>query len=77
MQSREYQTIELIAYCIYLAEGRPEGRAAQHWLEAEKLFEVECQFEVESQLEPNLFGDQAVAHQSGQPSVISNIPVEV
>ncbi len=35
MESIEYQRIELLAYYIYLAEGRPEGRALQHWLEAE------------------------------------------
>jgi hypothetical protein len=56
MESREHQIIELLAYCIYLAEGRPEGRALQHWLEAEELFQAECQVEAESRLEPNLFG---------------------
>ena len=62
LESREHPTIELLAYCIYLAEGRPEGRALQHWLEAEEPFEVEEQFEAESGLEPNIFGDKAVEH---------------
>jgi len=62
MKSREHQIIESVAYFIYLAEGRPEGRALQHWLEAEEQLEVECQFEAESRLEPNIFGDKAVKH---------------
>ena len=68
MNSPEHQTIEGLAYCIFLAEGRPEGRAEQHWIEAEQhwieaeqLVEVEEQFEVESRLEPNIFGDKAVS----------------
>jgi len=64
MNSGEHPTIELLAYCIYLAEGRPEGRALRHWLEAEEQFEAECQFEAESRLEPNIFGDKAVEHLS-------------
>jgi hypothetical protein len=62
MKSREHQTIESVAYHIYLAEGRPEGRALQHWVEAEEQFEAECQFEAESRIEPNIFGDKAVEH---------------
>ena len=55
-RSLEQQTIESLAYDIYVTEGRPEGRAFQHWLEAEE------QFEGESRLEPNIFGDKAVGH---------------
>ena len=56
MESQEHSTIELLAYFISLAEGRPEGRALQHWLEAEELFAAECQFQVASRLEPNIWG---------------------
>jgi hypothetical protein len=62
MKSREHQIIESVAYYIYLAEGRPEGRVLQHWLEAEEQLEVECQFEAESRQEPNIFGDKALEH---------------
>lgn len=27
--------IEVCAYCIWLQEGKPEGRALDHWLQAE------------------------------------------
>ena len=59
MESREYQAIEALAYSIYVAEGRPEGRALQHWLEAEEQVEVEEQFQAESCCEPNIFSDTA------------------
>ena len=36
MDSREQRITEVLAYYIYLAEGRPEGRAAEHWLKAEQ-----------------------------------------
>jgi len=39
--SLEHQRIESLAYYIYVAEARPEGKALQHWLEAEKQFEAE------------------------------------
>lgn len=51
--SLERQTIEELAYYIYVSEGRPEGRALRHWLEAEELFKIE------SILEPNIFGEKA------------------
>jgi len=60
MESREHQLIESLAYYIYLADGCPTGRAEQHWLEAEQLFEVEEQFEVEARLESNILGNEAV-----------------
>jgi hypothetical protein len=60
MESKEHQMIESLAYCIYLADGRPEGRALQHWLEAEELVEAEEQFEAETSLESNIFGDETV-----------------
>jgi len=56
MNSLEHQAIELLAYYIYVAEGRPDGKALQHWREAEALFKVE------SLLEPNIFGDKGVEH---------------
>ncbi len=62
MNSLEHQAIETLAYYIYVAEGRPEGRALQHWLEAEMQFESECRCEAESILEPNIVGDKAVEH---------------
>jgi hypothetical protein len=64
MESSEHQAIELLAYSIYIAEGRPKGRALQHWLEAEEQFEVEYQFEAEAGLEPNIFGDKVIEHLS-------------
>ena len=66
-----------MAYYIYLAEGRPEGKSVQHWLEAEEQLEVECQFKAESRLEPNLFDDGAVKRLNGQESVGLNIPATV
>jgi len=30
-----HDAVALQAYLIYMAEGRPQGRALQHWLEAE------------------------------------------
>jgi hypothetical protein len=54
MNSLEHQAIELLAYYIYVAEGRPEGRALQHWREAEALFKIE------SLLDPNILRDKAV-----------------
>jgi len=58
MNLPEHQTIETLAYYIYVAEGRPEGRALQHWLEAKQLVEVEEQFEAESRPEPNDIGEK-------------------
>jgi len=71
MNSLERSTIESLAYFIYLNEGRPEGRALNHWLEAEKQIEAECQFEAESLLEPNIFGDKAVEHLKIGGSILS------
>ena len=60
MNSREHQMIESLAYCIYLAEGRSEGRALQHWLEAQELVEVEELVAAESSVELIIFADKAV-----------------
>jgi hypothetical protein len=35
MLGATYQQIEACAYCIWQQEGRPEGRALDHWLQAE------------------------------------------
>ncbi len=60
MDSRKQRMIESLAYCFYLADGCPEGRALQHWLEAQVLVEAEEHFEVT--LEPNsLFNQQLTA----------------
>jgi len=59
MESREHQLIESLAYYFYLADGCPEGKALQHWLEAEQLLETEQQCEVES-FESNFLDDKAV-----------------
>ena len=56
MGSREHQTIEALAFSIYVAEGRPEGRALQDWLEAKAQYEVDAQFKAETLSEPNMFG---------------------
>jgi hypothetical protein len=32
---REKEQIAALAYALWEAEGRPEGRAAEHWLKAE------------------------------------------
>jgi len=42
----DYQNIEVLAYRIYLCQGSQQGRALDHWIEAEK------------QLRENLFCDQ-------------------
>ncbi len=60
MESREHQLIESLAYCFYLADGSPKGRAMEHWLEAEQLVQAEEQFEVEASLESNILGDNIV-----------------
>ncbi len=51
MTSNERYTIELLAYFIYVDEGQPKGCDWQHWLEAEKLVEIEKMFEAECRLE--------------------------
>jgi len=51
MDSRKQRMIESLAYCFYLADGCPEGKALQHWLEAQVLVEAEEHLEVT--LEPN------------------------
>ncbi len=56
MDSRKQRMIESLAYCFYLADGCPEGRAMQHWLEAQFLVETEEHLEVT--LEPNSPSDQ-------------------
>lgn len=60
MNSSEHQMIESLAYCIYLSEGRPEGRALQHWLEARELVEAEELVASEPPMEPIIFDDEAV-----------------
>jgi hypothetical protein len=60
MESNEHRMIESLAYYIYLADGCPEGRALQHWLEAEEMVQAEEQFEVEASLESNILGDEVV-----------------
>jgi hypothetical protein len=60
MESNEHRMIESLAYCFYLAEGCPEGRALEYWLEAEQLVQAEEQFEAEASLESNRFGDETV-----------------
>jgi len=62
MESPEHQLIESLAYCFYLADRCPEGRALEHWLEAQELVEAEEQFEAEASLESNIFGEKAVEH---------------
>jgi len=52
--------IESLAYCFYLADGYPEGRAMDHWLEAEQLVQGEEQFEAEASLESNILGDEVI-----------------
>ena len=37
--------VKVIAYRIWEEEGRPEGRALDHWLKAEVLWYDEQQFE--------------------------------
>ena len=52
--------IESLAYYFYLADGRPEGRALQHWLEAQELLEAEQQCEAEFSFESNIFDEKTV-----------------
>jgi hypothetical protein len=35
MPDATYYEISVCAYCIWVQEGRPEGRALDHWLQAE------------------------------------------
>lgn len=52
--------IESLAYYIYLAEGCPEGRALEHWLEAEQLVEAEQQCEADTFFDSNILDDMTV-----------------
>jgi hypothetical protein len=36
-QNASHETVAEVAYRLYEAEGRPEGRAAEHWRKAEEL----------------------------------------
>ena len=38
MKSWEQKDIEVLARSIWERQGRPEGRALEHWREAEELF---------------------------------------
>jgi len=38
MKSWEQEQIEALAHAIWLRQGCPEGRADEHWHEAEELF---------------------------------------
>ncbi|HTQ35645.1 MAG TPA: DUF2934 domain-containing protein [Steroidobacteraceae bacterium] len=38
---QDTQRIRTLAYHIWEQEGRPDGRAAEHWSQAEKQLEVE------------------------------------
>jgi len=58
--------IESLAYRFYLADGCPEGRAVQHWLEAEELSEAEAG------LEPDIF-----AHLDLDPVPPQGLPASV
>lgn len=40
MDSGKNNEVELLAYFIYIAEGRTEGHALDHWREAEYLIET-------------------------------------
>lgn len=41
----EQERIKMIAFRIWEQEGRPEGRALDHWLKAEQLWSDEKEFE--------------------------------
>jgi len=60
MASLEHQLIESLAHSFYLADGCPEGKALEHWMEAEQLVQGEEQFEAEASLDPNILGDEPV-----------------
>jgi len=36
MESLDYRNIEVLAHYLYITQGRQEGRALDHWIEAEK-----------------------------------------
>jgi hypothetical protein len=67
MELHGHQTIEALAYSIYIAEGRPEEPALKYGLEAEKHYEVDTQFKAETLFEPNMFGSLSC---SSSPSPI-------
>ena len=50
MSMLEHQNIEILARYLYEIEGCPEGRAKEHWLNAER------------QLTENLFRENRPAH---------------
>ena len=39
------EAVKVIAYRIWEEEGRPDGRALEHWLKAEALWDGEQEFE--------------------------------
>jgi len=41
MDSGKRKEVELLAYFIYLAEGRTEGYSLDHWSQAEYLIETD------------------------------------
>jgi hypothetical protein len=41
MQHLDKSDIEVLAYYIWEKLGRPEGRALEHWLEAEYLYRTQ------------------------------------
>jgi hypothetical protein len=38
---RDAEMIEYIAYHLWVREGRPDGRAGEHWKEAQRQLEIE------------------------------------
>jgi hypothetical protein len=60
MESRKQRMIESLAYYFYLADGCPEGRALQHWLQAQALVEAKEEFDTIPSLESNIVYDKAV-----------------
>jgi hypothetical protein len=59
-----YVAIAEVAYRLYEAEGRPEGRAAEHWIKAEELVRSRS-------LAPQAARAQASVESSAKPSAPS------
>jgi len=74
---QDNQRIQKLAYQIWEKEGRPQGRAEEHWRQAEKQLEVEFRVgfpdatgneDPDSDLSSGEFDDGLRASASGKPS---------
>jgi|SRR5690349_5895304 Protein of unknown function (DUF2934) len=71
------QEIRLIAYYLWEREGCPDGRAVEHWVEAETMWhdsqdtdsrEMEAATEDTQPIEPRAVAEETQPQQSAQPA---------